>query len=90
MGATRAARRSRSFGVVALSRHAHGAAGGRHPESFAPLSHFAEALHQHGFSTGVFVVIDVAELEEHLQLHEVLLDGRVIDELLFDDALDLA
>ena len=38
----------------------------------------------------VFRVVNVAELDEHLQLHELLLDGRVIHELLFHDALDLA
>src|SRR4051812_27581011 len=80
----------RSFGVVGLPRDAHGTAGGGHPEPLAPGTHVTEALHHIGLPSQVFGIIDVAELQEHLQFHELLLDGRVVNELLLDDALHLA
>ena len=56
---------------------------------FAPRAHLAQLLHQPRFAALVLRVIDVAKLEEHVQLHELLLDGRVIGQLGLDDVLDL-
>ena len=55
-----------------------------------PDTNLAESLHEHRLTARVLRVVNVTELEEHLQLHELLLYGRVVDELLLDHSLDLA
>ena len=58
-------------------------------EPLAPRADLAQAHHQLGFAAHVLVVVDVAELELHLQLHELLLDRLVVGELFLDDLLHL-
>ena len=76
--------------ILRLTRHTHGSARGGHSESLPPLAHFAQPPHQDRFAARILRVVDVAELEEHLQLHQLLLDRGVVDQLLLDHALDLA
>src|SRR5262249_47273341 len=73
-----------------IARHADWSAAGCLAEPLAPGPHLAETKHDVGLSPHVLRVVDVAHLELHLQLHQLLLDGRIVGQLLFDDALHLA
>src|SRR6185437_3238272 len=91
--AIRAARRARSLLAavagrrLAVASDAHRAARRTLAEPLAPGAHLAQTLHDLRLAPNVFGVVDVAELELHLQLHQVLLHRRVVGELLFDDLL---
>src|SRR5512132_362889 len=86
--AARGARRTRSP-LFVVARHANGSTAGRLAVSLTPRAHLAQAGHQLGFATDVLVVVDIAELELHLKLHQLLLDRRIVSELFLDDLPDL-
>src|SRR6185503_17125201 len=75
-----AARASR---FVVGSAYAHGSTGYRLAEALTPIADLTEPRHDLRLAPPVFLVVDVAELQLHLQLHQLLLDGRVVRELLF-------
>src|SRR5829696_5873192 len=88
-GAGRGARRTRSL-RVAISCDANGTAARRLAEPLAPGADLAKTHHELSFLADVFVVVDVAQLELHLELHECLLDRSVVGQLLPDDLPHLA
>src|SRR5687768_17129912 len=78
---------SASF-VVLTAGHADRTAGDRLAEPLAPRPHFPEPRHELRLAPHVLLVVDVAQLELHLQLHEVLLDRSIVGQLFIDDLGD--
>src|SRR5678810_1239381 len=60
-----------------------------HPELFTPIADVTKLLHNLGFATEVFGIIDLARFELELQLHQLFLDRSIIRELLANDAVHL-
>jgi hypothetical protein len=65
-------------------------AGNAFPKTLTPRAYVAQPQHQFGLAPLVLLVVDIAQLELHLELHELLLDRRVVRQLFVDDLLDLA
>src|SRR5579862_6963846 len=50
---------------------------------FAPLAHFAQPVHEPRLGLRILGLVDLAQLEPELQLHQLVLDLRIVRELLF-------
>ena len=66
------------------------ASAGRLDEVKTALDEYQRAGYQLGLTAHVFVIIDVAELQLHLKLHQIALDWLIVRELFLHDLLHLS
>src|SRR5690348_7714737 len=52
---------------------------------FPVLADLAQPAHQHGLALEVLVLADIARLDRHLELEQLVFDGAVVHELLVGD-----